>query len=150
LVLWPRLTLEYTGAEIDPENPHPIPFTITNTGFMPIYDLKPAVGICEIQNFIGPSTNGCNGPLGAQFVYMRWFAEELTRDEKYTVRFDATGPDKNDGLFYFNSLYKIDISMIVNYHPWPFVFIRARKEFRFTSQIEPNGKLSIRPIPLDK
>src|SRR5215470_7999352 len=43
IVFWPRLIVEAVG-QIDPLRPFPITFKITNTGFIPLDSVQPAIG----------------------------------------------------------------------------------------------------------
>jgi hypothetical protein len=47
LFFWPRMTVEATGP-IDPKNPRPIPFKLTNAGFVSLVDVQPVLGVCQI------------------------------------------------------------------------------------------------------
>src|ERR1700733_8772501 len=72
VVLWPRVTIEPEG-QIDPSHPYPIAFKITNTGFVPLRDVQPFIGVCEF--WPGEPKNlpdRCAGSLGSRFVMPQW------------------------------------------------------------------------------
>lgn len=144
VVFWPRLTVE-PGGQTDPSNPHPIVFTITNTGIIPLENVQPALGLCELS--FGEPRNPidrCVSPLGTKLVFVPWAVKKLSMDEKHQIRLDdflGGAPGAKFGA--------ADISIAVSYNPW-FFPIRREKEFRFVTRVENDGKLSWIPRPLEK
>lgn len=110
IVLWPRVTIEAEG-QVDPLNPYPNSFKITNTGFVPLRDVQPFVGICVF--LIGePRTlpERCMGSLRSRFIMSQWRIRWLAMDEPTKVRFDD--------LFAVNAPAKFgaaDISIYLDY-----------------------------------
>ena len=150
MIFWPRLTVE-AGAPFDPSKGDPLAFTISNTGFMELRDVEPAVGLCGIGASPIPP---CNGPLTTKMSRTNWRVKFFEIDEKYTIRVDASGPQSTDGLFYFPpgqivSNMEIEISIVVSYQPW-ILPIRRTKEFRFGTRQERNGTLSWVARPLEE
>lgn len=146
LTLLPRVTIK-SASDLDPATTSPIiPFTIGNTGFIALYDVQPMVGICSIDvagarvpvRFAGPN---CNGPLRARISPPNWKASRLEVDEKYQIRLD----DAFKGVTITNA----EISIVVEFQIW-FYPQRIRKEFRFSTRKEANGKLTWMPRPLEK
>jgi hypothetical protein len=135
----PRITVE-PGGQIDPLKPYPIPFTITNTGIIPLFNVQPAIAVCKIYSGI-PSARECNGNLKGGFIFAPWFSKRLWMDEKYTIRLDDA--------FKFVEAPSFDISIVVEYEPW-FLRIKQKKEFRFFAKTERDGSLTWMARPLDK
>src|ERR1700716_1025305 len=88
LVFWPRVVVE-SDSPFDPASPHPIAFKITNTGFVALRDIQPALGICAL--WFGEPKNlpdRCAGSLGDRFAMPQWRANWLNRDETLKIRLD--------------------------------------------------------------
>jgi hypothetical protein len=144
IALWPRVTVE-PGGQIDPTQASPIYFTIANGGLIPLWNVKPRLGICEIQ--VGEPTDlvdRCEKGILSALVPTSWFASSLAMDEKQTLRLDdaikIAAPMKFGGA---------NISIGVEYQPW-FIPIRRNKEFRFSTKLERDGKMSWVQRPLNK
>ena len=144
IVFWPRLIVEAVG-QIDPLRPFPITFKITNTGFIPLDSVQPAIGLCDF--WTGSPKNlpdQCNGPLGSYLQMPQWFVSTLARDETTEVRLDDLFniiPPAQFGA--------ADISIKVAFNPW-IVPIHWQREFRFQTRPERDGKLSWIARPLNK
>jgi hypothetical protein len=148
LIFLPRVTVEPAG-QIDPSSPYPIPFTIINTGIIPLMNLQPAVGLCSVTLTMEKKPpqsppDSCAGSLGTRFVMPQWFIRKLSMDERHVVRFDDVF-DITEGV----KLAAADISIIIQYDPW-MLPIRREKEFHFATRFEKDGKLSWIPRPLEK
>jgi hypothetical protein len=143
IVFWPRLIVEAVG-QIDPLRPFPITFKITNTGFIPLESVQPAIGLCDF--WTGSPKNlpdQCNGPLGS-YQMRQWFVSTLARDETTEVRLDDLFniiPPAQFGA--------ADVSIKVAFNPW-IVPIHWQSEFRFQTRLERDGKLSWIARPLNK
>jgi hypothetical protein len=143
IALWPRVTIEPEG-QIDPSNPHPIYFKITNTGFVPLRDVDPFIGLCVY--FAGEPRNlpeRCEGPLGARFLMSQWHVRWLARDEPTKIRLD-------DALNIGPQLGGADISVGLVFSVWMIPLLRVPIEYRFQTHVERDGKLSWIPRPLNK
>jgi hypothetical protein len=141
--LWPRVTVEPEG-QVDPSNPTAMAFRITNTGFIPLKNVEPGIGICGIQGFPAHDlADQCKGQLGPIFVMPQWAVKTLARDEQTEVRLDD--------LFKFQTMGigAADVSINVSFNPWLIPY-RYQVEFRFRTRPESDGKLSWIPRPLDK
>ena len=144
IVFWPRLIVEAVG-QIDPLRPFPITFKITNTGFIPLDSVQPAIGLCDF--WTGSPKNlpdQCNGPLGSYLQMPQWFVSTLARDATTEVRLDDLFniiPPAQFGA--------ADISIKVAFNPW-IIPIRWQREFRFQTRLERDGKLSWTARPLNK
>ena len=144
LFLWPRVTVDPEGP-VDPSNPRQISFKITNTGFIPLKNAQPALGLCEI--WFGPPKNlpeRCEKSLGTRFRKPQWFVKTLARDESVKIRIDDLFNIQPPAEF-----GAADISIRVDFNPW-IIPIQYAVEFRFQTRIETNGMLSWIPRPLDK
>jgi hypothetical protein len=148
-------------ADIDPSAPR-VAFTITNTGFMPLKNVWVSIRHCGVglqrnspQDDVNISLGiPCNGePLEADMHYSQWDTKELSKDEKYEIRIDASAATSNDGLFYFPptgvKLSSVDAVMVVHFMTWV-PFIHCKTAFRFVTRMERDGKLSLMPQPTDK
>jgi hypothetical protein len=144
IVFWPRLIVEAVG-QIDPLRPFPITFKVTNTGFIPLESVQPAIGLCDF--WTGSPKNlpdQCNGPLGPYLQMPQWFVSTLARDETTEVRLDDLFniiPPAQFGA--------ADISIKVAFNPW-IIPIHWQREFRFQTRLERDGKLSWIARPLNK
>ena len=141
--LWPRLTVD-PGGQIDPITLSPIQFTITNTGFLSLSNVRPMLGICQL-GFGRPldSSFRCESPIPSKLVPRAWFARTLARDERHTIRLDDLF-NVNPSLPFTGA----DISIAFSLDLW---FIpRPTKEFRFVTRLERDGKFSWIQRPLDK
>ena len=130
----PRITVE-AGEVVESLNE--APFTIKNIGLLPLKDVSPMVGICELSP-IGSSGGSCNGLLGTRWNVVEWRAQWLAIDEAYTIRIDQ--------LIGF-PLESAEISIAVQYQPWIIPWTQE-KQFRFIGHKERNGKYTWRARPL--
>ena len=140
IVFWPRVTVESEKSSIDPLNPYAIPFVITNTGFLPLTNVQPAVGVCESGE---PQAleDLCKGSLQKRLAFKGWFIKKMRMDDKYTMRLD-------DGLK-FEKFGGANISIVITYQPW-FLWFSMEKEFRFFTRLEEDGTISWINRPIDK
>jgi hypothetical protein len=146
VVFLPRVTVEPDGA-IDRSEPSSLSFTIANTGIIPLWQVTPRLGLCEIDWGIPQRPpQRCNGHLLSQLSPSGWTARVMTMDERETIKWSD--------LFKNNparpaTLYRADISIDVAFQPW-FIPIPTEKEFRFETELESNGSMVWRSVPLDK
>jgi hypothetical protein len=140
----PRLSIE-APPQFDPTTTSPIPFVITNTGFVPLMNVKLGIGICEIgvdlTEFGHPEK--CDGSLGFRINQPWWYIKRLGHDEKHVVRLDEILDIQRRVRF------AADISIVVIYQPW-FLPFQREAEFRFLKKEEKDGKISWLPRPLFK
>jgi len=144
IALWPRVVVD-PEQQIDPSNPHPISFKITNTGFIPLWNLQPGFGLCEFD--ASPPhdlPDRCKGPLGTIFINDHWAVAELARDETIQLRLDDLFSVEPPSIF-----GAADISIVLSFNPW-FLPVTRKAEFRFQTHVEKDGKLSWVPRPLNK
>lgn len=140
----PRVTVE-SGASIDPSNPYPIPFVITNTGIVPLTNVQPAIGLCAFWTGDPPQIPpACDGSLHSRLVMPKWLVRELRHDEKHMIRLDDLFAIKPPAKF-----GGADISIVITYYPW-LIPIKREVEFRFITHKENNAMLSWVPQPLGK
>jgi hypothetical protein len=145
IVLWPRVTVEPEG-QIDPLSPSAISFKITNTGFVTLRAVRPFVGICTFV--IGKPTNPperCTGALRSRLMNPEWPIHWLARDETTKIRLDD--------IFPVNATSKFggaDISVGVNFYIGIIPWLDVPIEYRFQTRLEPDGKFSWIPRPLNK
>jgi hypothetical protein len=138
----PRVTVDPEGS-IDPSKPYPISFKITNGGIIPLWNVQPMMGLCQFTS--GPPQrvfSRCNGPLGSRLLFQPWRIDELSMDERYSIRLDDMLKIAPGGQF-----GGAEISIIVEYSPW-FLPLRRAKEFGFITRLEDDGHLTwlVRPV----
>jgi hypothetical protein len=144
----PRLTVE-PGGQIDPSSPYPIPFKITNSGAIPLSDVQPMIGLCEIDYGHPPHDlpERCSSHLGSLLVFKPWFTKKLAVDEAITI-------DLNDLIHVpFGAKFSAaDISIDISFYPWFLRFwpFRADIERCFQTKLEPDGKLLWKARPVEK
>ena len=143
----PRITVD-SPPQIDPLSPYPIPFTITNIGLVPLVNVQPAIGICELwtkrTSESSHDSRPCEGSIRGRIMMDKWFIKELRADERHLIRLDDLFHIKPPARF-----GGADISIIVSYQPWLIPFKREF-EFRFFTREEKDGTLSWTPRPLDR
>jgi hypothetical protein len=143
LVLVPRITVNPEGT-LNPSNPYPISFGITNIGYIPLVNVQPMLGICTFV--VGePETmpDRCQGQLGSRLVPTKWFVRRLAIDEKSVIRLDDVFGLNG------NKFGGADISIVIRYQPWH-IPIHQETEFRFVTRKENDGTLSWLPRPVEK
>ncbi|MGH6842261.1 MAG: hypothetical protein ACREDV_09265 [Methylocella sp.] len=140
----PHLTVDPGGA-IEPSTPYPIPFTITNRSIIPLVDVQPMLGVCEIYYGEPKNLHERCDKMRTYFIFKPWFVHKIAPDEPYTIHLDE----------FFNIKGKFgaaDISIKVEYYPWILTFwpFRTEKEFRFQTSLGTDGKLWWKDRPLEK
>lgn len=140
LTLLPRIVVN-SGPQIDQ-------FSITNTGYVPLTNVKPAIGMCKIQMknrpLMKPMTP-CDQYRGVRLSPNSWFMKQLGLDEGYTIRlFDAFEVLPIQPPF---ELEEADITIVIGYNPW-IIPLRQEAEFRFFTRKENDGSLSWMQRPL--
>jgi hypothetical protein len=130
----PRMTVDPGGSVHPSSLVSPLPFTIANTGIIPLWYVQPMIGVCYI--LYGPHRDPptrCDSNLKTQLSFSEWNIRSLTMDEKYTIRLGDFL-----GVNYFAGA---DISITIAYQPW-FIPILREKEFRFVTRTEDDGTIS--------
>jgi hypothetical protein len=91
-----------------------------------------------------PPTQECQPPYKTRKFKAGWRNHLLGMDHQFTVTIDDflrfTEPAKCGGA---------DISIIVEYQPWPF-WVRQEKEFTFATELGTDGKLYWISRPVDE
>ena len=141
----PHLTIKFAGP-IDPSSPYPISFKITNTGIIPLSQIQPELGICELTWGEPKDLPERCPKLATYFVFAPWFAKSLAPSEPYTINLEEFLNIKG-GQF-----GAADISIKVDHCPW---FLRfwpfcSAKEYRFQTKLGSDGKLWWKSRPVDK
>ena len=129
---------------VDPANPYPISFKISDANFIPLGDVNVYLEICYAVAAPVPVPRPCRLPYKERMFKAAWRGHALALDQPFAVTLDDfmrfTAPDKFGGA---------DISIIVEYYPWNLP-IREEKEFRFATERAVDGKLHWIPRPLDE
>lgn len=150
-VLVPKVTVDIVQHEIDRYNPKVMSFLIRNTGYIPLYDVKPSIAPCEIDYGIpGPDRRICNGHLNVGFGRTKWQSRILSPDEPQTIElgdlFSYSGKLTDE-----TKLYVADFIVRIEFKPWfiPwFIPWRMGREFRFYGEIEDGSKMLMRSRPV--
>lgn len=127
LMLLPRLSVT-VNEPVDPSNAMSAPFTITNSGFIPLWD----VGAELVVRYISASAQGVTitstAPNGTRFLRPDWLGHRLNMDDHFTLAPSDLVSRATEG----------DISIAVVYKPWILPF-HCERTFRFISHRESNG-----------
>jgi hypothetical protein len=136
VVLWPRVSVDFEGIP-NPSQPWNASFKIANTGFIPLVDVQPLIGLCEIivedQNVV---PQRCNGRSATRFAIATLYKGRLVRDEGFSFLLDdvfrlAPGA----------TLTHAEISVGIDYQPW-FVPYHRTADFKFGTRRENDGRLT--------
>jgi hypothetical protein len=104
--LFPRMVADASGL-FDDANPYSISFTVTNTGWIPLRDVRLSVGICSMKMdrsslnvTLGPqhSEDKCGVPGFRIGDPWRWERQELLPDEKFTINLSDQLSTPNDKI----------------------------------------------------
>jgi hypothetical protein len=129
---------------LDPSNPYPISFTISDANVIPLDNVNVYLMTCYALAAPTPSAPPCQPPYQTRQFKAGWRGHSLRADQPFTVELDdflrLAPPAKFGGA---------DISIIVEYQPW-FVPIRQEKEFRFATELGTDGKLYWTSRPVDE
>jgi hypothetical protein len=143
LMYLPGVTVDPAGP-LDPSNPYPISFTISETNIIPLDNVNAYLMICYALAAPAPSAPPCQPPDKTRKFKAGWRGHSLRADQPFTIELDdflrLAPPAKLGGA---------DISIIVEYQPW-FVPLRQEKEFRFATELGTNGKLYWTSRPVDE
>ena len=130
----PGVTVE-AERPLDPSNPYPISFTIADANLIPLNDVNVYLVICYVVAGPAPPAQVCQPPFETRLFKAGWRNHALSAHEPFTVTLDdfmrLAAPAKFGGA---------DITIVVDYQPWPFP-VRQEKEFRFATQPGIDGKL---------
>jgi hypothetical protein len=138
----PRITIELFG---DNQNPYFSSFVIRNSWVLPVRDVVPFLGLCELY-LSNPSTvfrGDCSDRGAVRLIPPKWRPRNLSVDEKFTAaisdifKFD---PDATVGG---------DITMGLTFKPWISPFTSERM-FRFIGQKSADGKYRWLPEALEE
>jgi hypothetical protein len=113
IVLWPRITIDPDRSQIDPLHPFPVSFTIRNTGFIPLENLRIDLGLCTIWTG-PPMTLPDRCQKVRSYLYKpEWRARRLARDEPFQIRLDDLL-----NIVPPAELGAADISVRATFYPW--------------------------------
>jgi hypothetical protein len=140
----PRLTVEPAG-QIDPSSPYPISFTIANIGIVPLSEVQPALGVCDIIYGEPKNLPERCVKIGTFLMFDPWAVKVLAADERYTIQLD-------EALNIKAKFGAADIAIKIGYYPWKLTSwpFRITREFRFQTRLGDEGKLSWKARPLEK
>jgi hypothetical protein len=143
LMYLPGVTVDPAGP-LDPSNPYPISFAISDANVIPLDNVNVYLVICYAVAAPAPSSPPCQLPYKTRKFKAGWRGRSLPADQPLTIALDDflrfAPPAKLGGA---------DISIIVEYQPW-FVPLRQEKEFRFATALGTNGKLYWVSRPADE
>jgi hypothetical protein len=143
LMYLPGVTVEPVGP-VDPSNPYPIAFTISDQNVIPLNDVNVYLMICYVVAVPAPSAPTCQPPYKTRRFKVGWRGHSLPADQPFTIVLDdflrLAPPAKFGGA---------DISIIVEYQPW-LVPLRQEKEFRFATELGTDSRLYWASRPADE
>jgi hypothetical protein len=143
LMYLPGVTVDPAGP-LDPSNPYPISFTISDANVIPLHNVDVYLVICYAVAAPAPSAPTCQPPYKTRKFKAGWRGHALPADQPFTIALDDflrfAPPAKFGGA---------DISIIVEYQPW-FVPLRQEREFRFATELGTDGKLYWASRPADE
>jgi hypothetical protein len=126
-MLLPRLSVT-VNEPVDPSNAMSASFTITNSGFIPLWDVAAKL----LVRYLSASAQGVTitsvGETGTRFTGPAWFAHRLNMDDHFTLAPNDLVTRATEG----------DVSVVVVYRPW-ILPIRCVRTFRFVTHRESNG-----------
>jgi hypothetical protein len=164
ILFLPRMTVD-ASLPFDELNAYSTSFTLTNTGFIPLRDVRLGIGLCDIKtekNDFGVTPGNCKPPARMPQLLLghpRWQTPELPKDVKFTIpleealnvdtpRYRAQHPRVIGSLKTLSKLESADIVFTVSYRPW-FMPWHHRDGFRFVAERQSNDKINWRSVPLD-
>jgi hypothetical protein len=153
VTLLPRLDVQSTDR-FDPLHPSPIPFTITNSGALSLYNVQFFVGVCKVEWGPRPgatatlrSQNECNGLSEVRFSDPTWHLRGFVVGQKFVIRYDDYMPHPSvNGM----RLVSAEISVGAKFNPWKLPWPMREIEFRYKTRQEGDGTLSWIPEALEK
>jgi hypothetical protein len=143
LIYLPGVVVDPAGP-VDPSNPYPIAFTITDANLIPLEDVNVYLVICYALATPAPRAPTCQPPFKTRKFKAGWRGHALAAGQPFTIELDdflRFAPPAKFG--------SADISIIVEYQPW-FVPLRQEKEFRFVTELGTNSKLYWTSRPVDE
>jgi hypothetical protein len=132
--LLPRVTVAVTDP-VDPDDPYSSSVTVTNTGYIPLDSVWPAIGLGEITTVGGPPPH-----TNMKWDYLpcrrrrQWKPRNLAIDDRFTFALNDVYELENKGTF-----QSADIAVIVDYE-LPLIHLARRKFFPIVSRKQTNGK----------
>src|ERR1700722_16551940 len=93
-VLYPRLIVDPQN-EIDRYNTDNLAFLLRNTGYYPLYNVSPMLGICQISWGIPNSFQRCDGPLKTRLLLTPWRTKILYPDDPQTIELGTFSKREN-------------------------------------------------------
>ena len=144
VIYLPGVTVEPDGP-VDPSNPYPISFTISDANFIPLNNVNAYLVVCYAVAAPAPlAAPVCQFPYKTRKFKAAWRDQSLSADRQFTIVLDDflrfPAPEKFGGA---------DISIVVEYQPW-LLPLRQEKEFRFATEPRIDGKLEWVPHSVDE
>jgi hypothetical protein len=137
----PRITIELFG---DNQNPYFASFAIKNSWVLPVRDVVPFLGLCELH-LSYPNTEfkgNCSNRGAVRLTPPKWRPRDLFVDETFTAAISD--------IFKFDADAVVggDITMGITFKPWISPFTSERM-FRFVGQKGADGKYRWLPEALE-
>jgi hypothetical protein len=145
-VVIPRPVVFQTADPVDSKNPFSVPFTITNTGFIPLTHVTAYVVLRDFATepavFTPIYHPNYGGPDRETYMFRpEWKDHALSMDERFTITpadlINCCGDVQLAGA---------QFGVAIEYHPWIWPFTRT-KIFAFVTRKQSNGQLSWYSIP---
>ena len=146
-VVVPRPTV-IQGEPVDPKSPFSVPFTITNTGFIPLKHVSAYVVFRDLATepavFTARYHPNYGGPEKETYLFRpEWKDHALSMDERFTIT-----PADLINCCGDVPLAGAQFGVAVEYHPWVWPFTRT-KIFAFVTHKQSDGQISWYSIPND-
>jgi len=134
-VFLPRVSVSPTSAQV-PIYGSPSLFSINNTGLVPLEDVQPMLGICQLTYGPVPEQESRDARtcmhedkvLGSFLLFTPWHTDEIKADHSYIISLqDALINSARFPISYAD--ISIDVEYRVAFLPW-----RQRASFRFTTR----------------
>jgi hypothetical protein len=141
----PQVDIAASHDVLIDSNPSSETFVITNKSWYPLWDVRPFVGVCEIQiQFGNPDTardktlskplGKCDGSLYNRRVGgNKWNKRSLGIGEQYPIAL-------SDAIWIWMPVPSYSISIIVQYRPW-FIPCTLTKETKYETRELADGNL---------
>jgi hypothetical protein len=136
LTFLPRITMA-PGDPPNPANPFTAPFTITNSGFIPLEKVDVTVAPLEVLTQPRPFDENMRPSVDYPDIegalYPQWKDHQLAIDGQFTITPEHVIVPAQNAQF-----SGADIAVVVHYSPW-FLPWRRQRQFRFVTHRQPSG-----------
>ena len=133
IVFWPRLTATFSDS-LNPYDPFSSSVTITNTGFIPLYDVELAIVPVHIWN--GNTTFKSDPNHPALFWFNKWGKHDVGINCKFTVLLDDAFQAASG-----SQIIDAEIEIVAKYTV-PIIHWQRTRTFTVVSRRQNNGSFT--------